>query len=598
MMPSCASPLYAATKQAFFLRYYQNDLIDDIQAHWLMGYKCVLAVLATGGGKTVALGDIVSHHKGAACISAHRQELVSQISLALAKFGIRHRIVAPDKIIKGIIRLHVEEIGTNFISPTAPVGVASVDTLIRKGTQVVESWMMQVTLLVHDEAHHVLRENKWGKATNQFKNKELKILSLTATPERADGKGLGSHADGIADVMVEGPGSRQLIDEGYLTPYKVVLAESDIRLTEDMKSKDTGDFNQQKLKAAVRGSHIVGDVVKAYQTYTPGEPALVFASDVETSIDMAANFRKASIRALHIDADTPDDVRDDAKRKLKRGELDVLCNVGLFGEGYDLPLIVAVYDCAATESYANYAQRFGRMLRLSIAAELMANWDYFTIAERKAHIAASSKPYGVYIDLVGNMFRHRGPPDRPRQFTLDSCERKGGSSDAILTTTCSNKNANDTGYACAQTYERFRVKCPYCGFKPEPTARSGPEFVGGDWRELDADTCRRMWGEVIDVEAPFVYVQGTPLLYARAHANHHVAKQLAQKDLREAFAWWGGERRSEGLSDTEIIREFYYVFKIDTLTAWALPRAEAVILTEKIDSVLTESSLRSRIRYV
>jgi DNA repair protein RadD len=577
------------------LRYYQNDLIDAIQAKWLAGVQSVLAVLATGGGKTVIVGDIVRRHKGAACISAHRQELVSQISLALARYGVRHKIIAPDKVVRGIVRLHVEEVGASFVNPASLVAVASVDTLIRSGPLVDERWLQEVTLLIHDEGHHVLTANKWGRATDQFTNPRLKVLSVSATPERADGRGLGRKAEGIVDTMVEGPTTRPLINEGYLTEYRIVLAESDIKLSQDMISRETGEFIQSKLKAAVRGSHVVGDVVAAYKKYTPGQRALVFASDVETSIDMAASFRAAGVRAMHVDADTPDDVRDDAKRKLKRGDLDVLTNVGLFGEGYDLPVVAAVYDTAATESFAAYAQRFGRMLRLSIPPELMAVWDRYTPDERKAHIAASGKPHGFYVDLVGNLLRHKGPPDRPRVWSLESRERRGSNSDAELTTTCRNIDVDGSGYACGKDYERYLAKCPYCGYKPEPSARSGPEFVAGDWRELDAETLARMRGEIIDVSAPYVHTQGLPLAYAKHNANAHQARIDAQLNLRDAFAWWAGEQRARGLDDGEIYRLFYLTFGIDTLSAWALKKPEADILSNRIDSLLTVASLQSRV---
>lgn len=586
MIPSYASTMHAAVKQAINLRYYQHDLINEIHKAWASGAKGVMAVLATGGGKTVVFGRIVASHKGASCSIAHRQELVSQISLALARYGVRHKIIGPKAVVQNIVSLHVREVGTNFIHSASKVAVAGVDTLIRKGKLVVTNWLKEVTLVVHDEGHHLLADNKWGKATDLFTNPLLKLLSVTATPERADGRGLGRHADGLIDVMVEGPGVRQLINEGYLSEYRVIMAESDIVLSQDMISAETGEFIQAKLKAAVRGSHIVGDVVKAYQKYTPGERALVFASDTETSADMAESFRRAGIKALHVDADSSDEVRIDAVKKLKDNELQVLCNVGLFGEGFDLPVVVAVYDTAATESFSNYAQRFARMLRISVAATLIPLWETFTPDQRKAHIAASAKPYGVYVDLVGNLIRHRGPPDKPRQFTLDSREKRGRSGqDGPPVTYCK----------CGKTYERFYACCPFCGFKPEPTARSAPEFVDGDWRELDAETLARMRGEMIDVDSFFIPVLGVPHHIALKHLKDDAAKKAAQVDLRDAFAWWAGERRSEGMPNEQIIRLFYHTFKIDTLSAWALGRAEAVILTERVHAVLTPTSQQARL---
>jgi len=595
MVPSSASPLYAAVKQVIHLRYYQRELADEARRLWDQGIKNLMLVLPTGGGKTVTFGDLISKHQGASCAIAHRQELVSQISLALARVGVRHKIIGSDDLIKSISRLHVEGVGCNFIFAGAPVAVAGVDTLIRKGKLVSESWLRQVTLVVHDEGHHLLRKNKWGKATDLFANQNRRLLSVTATPTRADGAGLGKDADGFIEHMIMGPSPRRLIDEGYLTDYRVVLAKSDVELVEQHFSKATGELNGAG-KALVRGSHIVGNAVDSYIAHANGKRAIVFAPDVEMSIAMAEQFRRAGIRALHIDGETETDVRDDAVRKLKRQELDVLCNVGLFGEGFDLPAIEAVIDASATESYSSYAQRFGRMLRLSIAPELMAQWENYSPSQRLACIAASSKPFGLYVDLVGNMLRHKGPPDQAREWTLDAREKRSSAKGVELITTCTNPVDPATGYACGKNYERYLSRCPYCGFKPEPTARNSPEFVDGDFTVMDAAAVAELFSRIVDTSAPFVPPQHVDAIIGMANARKHRELIAAQTNLREAFAWWAGEHRARGLLDSEIYRLFYLTFGVDWLSACAYRKADADLLAEKIDSHLTGASLHTRIR--
>ena len=99
MLKTSAHPLYAAMKTAFTLRYYQSDVCNKATQLWESGLKNILIVLPTGGGKTVCFSYLTSQHVGAACLIAHRSELVGQISLALARFGIRHRIIAADKTV-------------------------------------------------------------------------------------------------------------------------------------------------------------------------------------------------------------------------------------------------------------------------------------------------------------------------------------------------------------------------------------------------------------------------------------------------------------------------------------------------------------------
>ena len=92
-------------------RPYQTALEAQIYDAWAAGHRYVLMVLPTGGGKTVVFAKIIAEHPGAAIAIAHRQELVGQISIALALLKVPHRIIAPDKVIKDIVRDQVNRFG-------------------------------------------------------------------------------------------------------------------------------------------------------------------------------------------------------------------------------------------------------------------------------------------------------------------------------------------------------------------------------------------------------------------------------------------------------------------------------------------------------
>ena len=135
---------------------------------------------------------------------AHRNELVTQMSLSLAEFEIPHRIIASSNTVSYIIHKHREKFGKSFVNPTATTGVIGVDTFIAR-MESLNSWAQQISLWVCDEAHHNLKSNKWGKATQSFIN--ARGLGVTATPNRADGQGLGRWADGFMDDIVKNPSS-------------------------------------------------------------------------------------------------------------------------------------------------------------------------------------------------------------------------------------------------------------------------------------------------------------------------------------------------------------------------------------------------------
>ncbi len=560
------------------LRPYQADTKADIYDMWDAGASNVMAVLPTGSGKTVTFSDIIHDHLGASCAIAHRQELVSQISLALAKDGVKHRIIGPKDVVKLCVNLHMAEVGTNYYVPSAPCAVAGVDTLVKRRDELA-SWLNSVTLWVQDEAHHVLLDNKWGTAAAMFPN--AKGLGVTATPLRADGKGLGRHADGLFDVMVEGPGMRDLINMGYLTDYRIFAPDSDLDLSQVNVSKTTGEYNPNKLKTAVRKSHIVGDVVAHYLRIAPGKLGVTFATDVETATDIAAQFNAQGVPAAVVSAKTPNADRIAILRKFKKRELLQLVNVDLFGEGFDLPAIEVVGMARPTQSFSLFVQQFGRSLRLMIDGSLYPVWDSLTNEQRRDHIAASSKPHAIIIDHVGNVDRH-GLPDGLRTWSLDRRGKRnsGTPDDVIPVRACP---------ACTAVYKRINTACPYCGHKAEPAARSGPEHVDGDLIELDAAALAIMRGEIeradmseadklAEVQAKYM-----PVIGQRAELKRHRQRQEAQTALRASMAWWGGYHRAAGRTDSEIYRRFYFAFGVDMMTAQALKTAEALTLADRIN---------------
>ena len=528
----------------------------------------------------MVFSDILAEHNGASCAIAHRQELVSQISLALARNGVKHRIIGPKNVIRNVVNLHMAEVGASFYDPAALVGVAGVDTLIRRGAQ-LKQWLDRVTLWVQDEAHHVLESNKWGQAAEMFPN--AKGLGVTATPCRADKKGLGRENDGLFDVLVEGPNMRDLIDEGFLTDYRVLAPDPAFTMNDETDIGSTGDYKRNAVVRRFRESKnkIIGDVVSHYLKHAAGKLGITFVPDVEDATDTAAAFNLAGIPAAVVSADTPDTERADILRRFKRRELLQLVNVDLFGEGFDLPAIEVVSMARPTASYSLFVQQFGRALRLMIEAALMRQWDDFTPEQRKAHIAASEKPVALILDHVGNVQRHK-LPDRRVIWTLERGAKRprAANDDAIPLKSCPE---------CTFVYEAVKTCCPDCGFKPLPMARTRPEFVDGDLVELTPEALSALRGEVEQMDKPahqLVAEKRVPLEGQRRFANLHVENQEAQADLRETMAWWGGLQRSLGRSDSEAYKRFYFTFGVDWMTAQTLKRTEAEALNERLNGEL------------
>lgn len=568
------------------LRPYQNELNQDIDQAYDNGADNVLAISPTGSGKTVLFSHRIKNHDGPSCAIAHRQELVSQISLALNRDEVYHRIIGPEKVVKLCVGAHMDDSGKSYHRTNAHCAVAGVNTLAsRRGS--LSQWAKTVTQWVQDEAHHVLRDNTWGKAAHMFPN--ARGLGVTATPERADGRGLGRWADGLFDEMVEGRTMRDLINMGYLTDYRVFAPKTEDLHLENVTIGKDGDYTKESLKTAVRKSHVVGDVVKHYLRIAPGKLGITFATDVETATDIANQFNLAGVPAAVVSAKTPDHERVSILRDFKARKLLQLVNVDLFGEGFDLPALEVVSMARPTKSYSLYCQQFGRALRLMISNILTGAWDTYTDAQRREFIAGSIKPYAIIIDHVGNIdpaVGGHGLPDAPHIWTMDAREKRS--------TGGKQKKPTKVCIECTGFWEGYSTTCPYCGHISVPGRRDGPEFVDGDLLELDAATLAAMRGEVeqVDMSEAEAWQDAVnryiPSYGIKPHVKRHIARQDIQGGLRASMAWWAAFQREAGRDDSESYRRFYYKFGIDVLSAQALNTKDANNLAIKINKHLAE----------
>lgn len=568
------------------LRPYQITAKVNVNAQWTAGHRVVCLRMPTGGGKTPTFASIMTDEPGASIVIAHRSELVSQSAMALARYGVRHRVVGPQSLVKLCSQIQIAELGRTYVDPNAKIAAAGVNTLINRS----DPYFNQVRLWVIDEAHHLTRNNSWGKAVEMFPN--ARGLGVTATPGRGDGKGLGRHADGYADVLVHGPEMSDLINTGYLSKYKLYCPPSDVDISK-VHVTASGEFNQQELSSAIHASRtIVGDAVRHYLERAAGKLWISFCVDVEAATELAAAYRHAGVPAEVITGKTPPLLRAHIMRRFRNGEIKHLTNVGIVGEGVDVPAVEGVSMLCHHNSYNLYAQEFGRMLRLLLPADIAAKWDTYTDEFRLRYLAQSDKPYGILFDHVGNVVRHGGPPDVPRVWTLDRRgKRETNAADEIPIRICPNPNANGSGLACLQPYQRTLKACPHCGHYPEPAARSAPEYVDGDLLELDAATLAALRGEVARIDGdPVIPWGATPIVEGAVRKNHRL-RQNAQGELRNAMAWWAGLQDAQGRTESESYRLFYFKFGVDVAGAQTLGSREAMELTEKINRELTANGI-------
>lgn len=543
------------------MRPYQQRAIDGTYHAWDEGYKVVCNVLSTGAGKTRCKARVTRIEREADRVSllmAHRHELIGQISMALAAEGIMHNLICSKTSLRYISTAHTETFGTSFYSPRVKnVYVSSIDSLSNEDVEYFKKIGAHLTWTT-DEGHHVLRDNKWGKPCSVFDDAGARGLIVTATPSRADGKGLGRHADGLIDKMIVGPSMRELITMGYLTDYRIFCPPSDLRLDQVEVSKSTGDFQKNQLQDAVKKSRLVGDVVEQYIKIAPGKRGVTFTVDVSDAEEVAQRFRDYGVPAAALSAKNSAAERNKLIRQFKEGEILQIVNCDLLGEGFDLPAIEAVSFARPTQSYGLYVQQFGRALRI-----------------------LEGKEKALIIDHVGNVIRH-DLPDKPVEWTLDRRDRRAKSdSGAEKLTVC---------VSCFQPFPARNSICPHCGERVR--AASEPrtlEQVEGDLTELTPEILAQMRGEADRVmESPDVVknrflAAGAPQIAAAGAAKQHRLRMEAQIVLRDVMQRYGDFYMGTlgcGLREAQIT--FWQQFGTDVLSAQALGRADAEALTDRV----------------
>lgn len=388
---------------SFQLRQYQKDIIDETRSHFRNGVRSVALQLPTGAGKTCLAAQMLntSASKGFnSWFIVHRRELVKQTIHAFSDTGIKKF---------GVVAAGFPQ------AKGFPIQICSIQTLMHRHQN-----LKRPAFMVWDEFHH-LGAKTWAKIYGCYP--KAYHIGLSATPRRLDGQGLGK----FFDVMVQGPSMNWLIENEYLVPYKI-YAPSSINVVGI--HTQMGDFKKNELAAVSDKPSITGDAIKHYVKHASGKRAVVFCVSIEHSKHVVSQFNQAGICAEHVDGETPIEQRDHAIRRFQNGEIKILSNVELFGEGFNLPSLEAVIMLRPTMSVGNYLQQCGRVLRPS-----------------------AGKTHAVILDHAGNCERH-GLPDEDREWSLDGAERRRDGAAGISVKICPK---------CYAAQYSGVPSCKYCG---------------------------------------------------------------------------------------------------------------------------------------
>lgn len=421
------------------LRPDQEDVRTKLRVA-LRQFQSVLVFAPTGFGKTVLaakLIDLLFRAQRRVIFCVHRVDLITQTAKTFERAGIPFSYIAA---------------GYHY-NPYHRVFIASIATLKNRLGKIPAHYVMV------DEAH-LSAANGWAKVANHYKEAGAKLIGLTGSPERLDGKPLGD----VWDTMVLGPTVRWLIENGHLSRYR---AFSPAGL--DLSGIHTrgGEYVGSEIDDLMSGRAILAGAVRHWRKYATGLRTIAFAPSVARSEQLAWEFRERGITAVALDGETPQNVRTQAFNGFADRQIDLIVNCQLFCEGFDLAAqvdrdvtIEAVLDYSPTQSLARHLQKHGRGLR------------------------KKPKP-AVLLDLVGGFAKPGlGLPDEEREWSLD------GRAKAI------REIENLTCPKCFATHEPA-PRCVECGFvypvKPRDSLGEGRvlDEVDGELQEVDVEAIRR-----------------------------------------------------------------------------------------------------------
>lgn len=366
------------------LRDYQSDLIEALRKAFHNGYRRPICVAGCGVGKTVLATFMCEHHNGYTWFLVHRRELIEQTKETFGE--------VPDNVMIGMVQTVTRHLD-DYRAPT---------------------------MIIFDECHHATAK-QWTNIINKYPN--VPIIGLTATPCRLDGKPLGS----IFDTMVFAPNNNWMIDNGYLSPFKYYAP--DINL-EDANWKIKGsDYDQSSVAETLDKPAIYGNVMKYIDL---NKKTIIYAPNIDYSMKLSQSINNSFKRDVcaHFDGNTPDKLRDDIIKRFRNGDLRILINVDLIGEGFDVPDCDCCILLRPTTSVSLYIQQSMRCMRYK---------------EGKT---------AVIYDLVGNVFKHGLITDN-REWSLNKpvkIRNKTEEKDVVV---------RECKF-CFRVYAGTSRICPYC----------------------------------------------------------------------------------------------------------------------------------------
>lgn len=379
------------------LRPYQEAALHDVGEHFNAGARSVCLVVPTGGGKSIIATSWLTgdsgitgaprRHHDTGLFLVHRDQLRQQ--------AFEHL----ERVLPGDVGMIGPKANPN---PDGRIQIATIQTLLARGE------LPDVKRIIADEAHHFAAD-EWRPLLDAYPH--ARILGLTATPERQDGRPLGD----IFEHLVVGARYPELVADGHLVPCRAYAPPQQVE------------------------DGIANDPVAMYQRYGEGGSGFLFADSIPNAELWAERFSEAGIPAVAVHQKTPPRDRARAMDAFAAGRIRILSNVYLYVEGTDIPSARVCILARPVTHVSMFLQLAGRVLR-----------------------PAPGKADAILLDLCGSVHEH-GLPTMDRTYSLDGR--------AIRRTVESVRQCPQ----CGAVHDGAPPVCDLCGYVFPVAAQDAPK---------------------------------------------------------------------------------------------------------------------------
>lgn len=371
-----------------------------------------------------------------ALFCVHRRELARQASNTLSDFGIEHSFI----------------MGGMDYDPAKLAHVATAGSLMRHPELAFGRWA------VIDEAH-LWSKGEMAAIIDRLREAGAKLILLTATPARGDGKPLSR----IADDIVHGPLERDLIAAGRMAKY---LPVAPVRPDLSKVPTVNGEYSKKAIDAIMAERFVVAEAVRYWKQFAPGLRTISFAPSRKRGREYAAEFSAAGIFSEFIDGETPDDQRVNIINAFADRKILNLFNCQIAQEGWDL------------------SAQVGRPVSIQAVGLYSPTKSLPKAVQMMMRPMTAQDGTAVILDHSCVMVHHDGRinhgfPDDEREWSLSGSVAATKSERTIPTSTCGS---------CFGVF-RYRPSCPYCGHEREQNGRMLAE-IAMEMEALDPERIR------------------------------------------------------------------------------------------------------------